>query len=79
MYVPRLSGGKDEQEGPAAVQRISEEYREGKGKIMNMSESAYTSTYMGNCYHLPVFEGKGQGCRSAPSGLFFQPFLRTHR
>lgn len=29
-----LSGGKDEQEGPAAVKRILREHRQAKGKIM---------------------------------------------
>lgn len=74
VYVPHLSGGKDEQEGPAAVERIREEHREAKGKVINTSESAYTNTYTVNCYHVPVFEGKGQGCHSVPLRSVFPAF-----
>lgn len=57
-----LSGGKDEQEGPAAVKRTLREHREAKGEITTSSLSMHTHAAL----HVPVFEYKGQRCRSVP-------------
>lgn len=37
LSAPHLLGGKDKQEGRAAVQRILAEYRWAKGKILTIS------------------------------------------
>lgn len=74
--MPPLSGGKDEQEGLTAIRRICEEYREAKGNIMNMSESACIISLtcvlliMRQCLKI-----KSRAAAVGPSGLFL---LGTH-
>lgn len=83
---PSLAGGRDEQEGLAAVRRICEEYREAKGNTANMSENTCTNTHthtkacaLGACLRMPVLEDKGQGCSSVSLRLVFTVFTRhTH-
>lgn len=61
-----LSGGKDEQEGPAAVKRILREHRQAKGKNTTSSWNPRSSMHTYAALHVPVFECKGQRCRSVP-------------
>ncbi len=49
--VTCLSGGRDEQEGLAAVGRICEEYKEAKG---NMLENTHTHTHTHTHVHVCV-------------------------
>lgn len=58
-----LSGGKDEQEGPAAVKRILREHRQAKGKITSSSWNPHTYIHT---YIRSSTCARGHRCRSVP-------------
>lgn len=83
---PSLWGGRDEQEGLAAVRRICEHYKEAKGNIANikrMHTQADTRMRMHKCccFSKLLFEDKGKSCCSLPRRLFsslYQTYTRFH-